>query len=206
MGPLLSGFVDAAFAAEEGAKSRLGWFFNFQGCLVAWASENPSRIMTSSTEVECRGLSQFAKENLWQRQLQMELGIYEIFEPTKVFEDNTASITMSVNPGVPHKRSKHFGIEWAMFKETVEFGEILPTYVSTTEQPADMMTKALPIKPFVYFRDMIMGDVKSQRHFADDKCMNEAKAIGTKAVGAKTIITKAMTLDKPNSNGGRICQ
>ena len=76
--------------------------------------------MTSSTEVECRGLSQFAKENLWQRQLQIELNLFDVSVPNRVSEDNTASIALSTKPGVPHKRSKHFGIEWAMFKEVVE--------------------------------------------------------------------------------------
>ena len=62
--PQLSGFVDGAFASEDEVKSRIGWFFLFHGNLVSWASENPKRILTSSTEVECRGLSQFAKESV----------------------------------------------------------------------------------------------------------------------------------------------
>jgi hypothetical protein len=167
--PLLSGFVDAAFAAEDGSRSRLGWFYMFKGNLISWTSENPKRIMTSSTEVECRGLSQFAKENLWQRQLQLELGLYELQGPTTIYEDNTASITMSLNPGVPHKRSKHFGIEWAMFKEAVELGEVLPVYIKTEEQPADMLTKPLAVKKFEFFRDRVMGDAKLQLHFGPIK-------------------------------------
>lgn len=161
----LSGFVDGAFASEDEVKSRIGWFFLFHGNLVSWASENPKRILTSSTEVECRGLSQFAKENLWQRQLQLELGLDELKAPTTVYEDNTASIALSTNPGVPHKRSKHFGLEWAMFKEAVAQGEVALTYVSTEEQPADMMTKALPAKKFVYFRDRVMGGDILQNYF-----------------------------------------
>ena len=73
---------------------------------------------------------------------------------------------MSTKQGVPHKRSKHFGIEWAMFKEAVDFGEVYPTYISTDEQPADMLTKPLPAKKFIYFRDIIMGPAALQRHFA----------------------------------------
>ena len=65
---LLSGFVDAAFASEENFASRLGYFFLLRGNLISWASENPSRQMTSSTEVECRRLLQISKENVWHRQ------------------------------------------------------------------------------------------------------------------------------------------
>ena len=108
------------------------------------------RKMTSSTEVECRGLVQISKENVWHRQFQQELNLY----PVDVFEDNTASITMASDLGTPHKRSKHFGIEWAYFKECVELAELTVVHVSTEEQPA-----------FTYFRDKVMGGEKLQCHF-----------------------------------------
>jgi hypothetical protein len=82
-----------------------------------------------------------------------------------VYEDNTASISMSTYKGSPHKRSKHFGIEWAYFKQAVELLEIKPVYISTNEQPADMLTKALPFQKFSLFRNKIMGDKILQDHF-----------------------------------------
>ena len=108
--PFLSGFVDAAFAAEDGVASRVGYFFLFKGNLVSWASENPSRILSSSTEAECRGLVHFSKENQWHRQFHGELGLCDLNVPTIVYEDNTASITLANTLGTPHKKSKHFGI------------------------------------------------------------------------------------------------
>ena len=94
--PTLSGFVDASVRSEdENFLSRIGYFYLFRANLVSWVSENPSRVMTSSTEAECRGLVHFSKENLWHRQFYQELGLYAILKPTVVFEDNTASITMS---------------------------------------------------------------------------------------------------------------
>ena len=47
---LLSGYVDAAFGTEDEAQSRVGYFFLFRGNLVSWTSENPARVLTSSTE------------------------------------------------------------------------------------------------------------------------------------------------------------
>ena len=87
--PVLSGFVDAAFAAEDDFKSRVGYFYLFKGNLVSWASENPSRVLSSSTEAECRGLVHFSKENQWHRQLHAELGLFSVGTPTIVYEDNT---------------------------------------------------------------------------------------------------------------------
>ena len=163
--PTLSGYVDAAFAAEDSCASRVGYFFLFRGNLVSWASENPTRIMTSSTEVECRGLVHFGKENLWHRQLHLELGLFPVNSPTEVYEDNTASITLASSLGTPHKKSKHFGLEWAWFKESVEFKEIVPIHVGTDQQPADMLTKAIISGKFSEFRDMVMGVQDLQTHF-----------------------------------------
>ena len=67
--------------------------------------------------------------------------------------------------GTLHKRSKHFGIEFAYFKQSVEMGEIFPVFVSTDEQLADMLTKPLLPKKFIYFRDAIMGKIDLQNYF-----------------------------------------
>ena len=69
--------------------------------------------------------------------------LYQVDIPTVVYEDNTASISLASNSGAPHKKSKHFNIEWAFFKEAVELKEIAPVFVSIDLRPADMMTKAL---------------------------------------------------------------
>jgi len=164
--PLLSGYVDAAFGTEDEAQSRVGYFFLFRGNLVSWTSENPTRVMTSSTEAECRGLVQFSKENLWHRQLHNELGIYKLTGPTIVYEDNQSAISMANNPGTPHKRAKHFGIEFAFFKQSVDLKEVKPEYVSTEEQAADMLTKTLTVAKFTKLRDMVMGMKTKQVHFS----------------------------------------
>ena len=169
--PTLSGYVDAAFGSEDESQSRVGYFFFFKGNLVSWASENPSRVMTSSTEVECRGLVTVGKENMWHIQLQKELGLFNVSGPTTIYEDNTASIHMASDLSTPHKRSKHFGIEWSFFKESVEKGEIIPVYVSTDEQPADMLTKSLTSQKYTVFRDMVMGGRDLQQHFDKSNVM-----------------------------------
>ena len=165
--PVLSVFVDAAFAStDEEMLSRIGYLYLLRGNIVSWVSENPSRIMTSSTEAECRGLVHFSKENLWHRQFHKELNLYKIEKATIVFEDNQSAITMSNDIGTPHKRSKHFGIEFAFFKQSVELNEVAPVFVGTEEQIADIFTKALLPKKFIYFRDSMLGGEKLQNHFS----------------------------------------
>ena len=164
--PLLSAFVDAAYASEDGEVSRVGYLFFHTGNLVSWSSENPKRIMTSSTEVECRGLVEVTKENTWHKQLHLELGLFPTSSPTKVFEDNTSTIHLINNQGTPHKKSKHFGIEWAYVKQSVSEGEILVEYVETTKQRADFLTKTLPSSKFKEHRDVVMGSEEEQNYFS----------------------------------------
>ena len=97
--------------------------------------------MTSSTEVECRALSQFAKENLWQRDFHSEIGIFPTLSPTRIFEDNSAALSLSTSAGTPHKRSKHFGLEFDFFKECVECGEVCVEKINTELQLADFVAK-----------------------------------------------------------------
>ena len=160
--PDLSGYVDASFGSEEDRSSRVGWFFLFRGNLVSWTSETVERIMLSSTEAECRGLVQISKENVWHRQFHGELGLYPPNSPTILFEDNTASISLSNDPGLTHKKVKHYGLEWSYFKQRVEKKEVEIKYLRTTDQPADILTKPLPIKQFITLRDIVMGDFKLQ--------------------------------------------
>ena len=72
---------------------------------------------------------------------------------------------MGSDLSTPHKRSKHFGIEWFFFEESVEKREIIPIYVSTDEQPADMLTKALTTNKFAVFRETVMGSQHLQTLF-----------------------------------------
>jgi hypothetical protein len=74
---------------------------------------------------------------------------------------------MSNDPGVPHKRSKHFGIEFGYFKQSVQLKEIQVEYISTEDQPADMLTKSLQAAKFEKFRDIVMGGEKLQHHFTE---------------------------------------
>ena len=184
--------VDASFASEDHSLSRTGDFYLFKGNLVSWNSENPTRVMTSSTEAECRGLVQFSKENLWHRQFHEELKICIPNGPTIVYEDNKASITMSNDPGLPHKRSKHFGLEFAFFKQSVSMGEIKMEYTPTDEQPADMLTKTLQVTKFSRFWDTVIG-VLLQQHF-EPITPSEPDPITPKELGIN--LTKSTTVPK----------
>lgn len=131
---------------------------------MSWCSENPHRTMGSSTEAECYGLYEVARENIWQRQLQQELQLYEI-SPTVVYEDNKSSIALIEKDGVAHKRVKHYGVNWSFVKDCVRLHEMGVEYLPTEQQPADFLTKTLTHAKFQEHRDRVMGDERLQKHF-----------------------------------------
>ena len=129
-----------------------------------WASAKTSRIVSSTTEAEVHGLVHLGKENIWEREFHTVLRYFPEMPPTIVYQDNTAAIALST--GAPkHKRSKHFGIEFDMFKEYVQLGEMKIEHKQTDDLTADLLTKPLAVEKFVKFREEMMGDERAQNHF-----------------------------------------
>ena len=129
----------------------------------SWSSSLTTRLMSSSTEAECHALVVSGKENIWQREFLGQLGIFTEVPPTSVFQDNRAALLLSA--GAPsHKRSKHFGLQFALFRGYVKKKELKLFHVRTGELPADMLTKSLAPLKFSGFRDQILGGALLQNH------------------------------------------
>jgi len=157
-------YCDASFASDVGQRSRVGFFFFFLGGLVSWSSALTTRLMSSSTEAECNALVLSGKENIWQREFLQQLKFFPSLPPTKVYQDNRAALLLSA--GAPcHKRSKHFGLEFAIFREYIQRKEMSLFHVRTGVLPADMLTKSLSFLKFIAFRDQILRGAPLQSHF-----------------------------------------
>jgi hypothetical protein len=73
--------------------------------------------------------------------------------------DNQSCIKLSENL-VFHDRSKHIEIRYHFIRDWVQRGVVQLQYVSTDDQAAVILTKALPRGKHVYFRDK-MGLVRN---------------------------------------------
>jgi hypothetical protein len=112
------------------------------------------------------------QEAVWLRRLLTELGMMasdriplqhasnqlhsdlQPSQPIKVSCDNQSSIQLARNP-VFHARTKHIEIHHHFVRERLVQGEIALDYISTAEQPADILTKALPRSKFEHHRQTL---------------------------------------------------
>ena len=85
-------------------------------------------------------------DGIWLERLMRELGILTS-EPMKAFCDNQSPINIAKNL-VHHDRTKHVEIDRHFIKEKIENGTVSLLYTPTSQQIADILTKALPRKNF----------------------------------------------------------
>ena len=80
-----------------------------------------------------------------------ELG-YAQEETVILWEDNKGAIDL-VNTTKHHERAKHIDVQHHYIREVVEKGTVKVQYIPTTEQLADIFTKALGPHKFLKLRD-----------------------------------------------------
>ena len=90
------------------------------------------------------------KEAVWLCRLLNNIGFPQQ-GPTPLLGDNQSAIRLVKNPEY-HKRTKHIDIQYHFVREKFENGDIDISYISTEQQLADIMTKALPHDRFECLR------------------------------------------------------
>ena len=152
----LTGFTDADYgSAKEDRKSTSGWLFCLGGGPISWSSKRQSVVALSSCEAEYIALNEAGKEAIWLQRILKELGLINYSpSPTLIYEDNQGTIALAENPEF-HRRSKHIDIRYHWIRDAIAQKQITVDYVSTQEQAADGLTKALSVKAFQEFKGMI---------------------------------------------------
>ena len=157
----LHGYTDANYGQDIDDRISVGAYIFFIGSSpVSWNSKKQSSTSRSTCESEYRALAQCSCEAIWLRRLLGELKILDN-KPTHLFCDNQSSIKLSYNP-VFHERSKHFEIDFHFTRQKAEDNSIKVEFISSQDQPADILTKSLGRVKF--------EDCRAKLHLCNNLC------------------------------------
>jgi len=138
----LVGFCDSDYAGcPDTRQSTSAFVFLLSNGAVTWASKRQNSVAQSSSEAEYVSAGQAAMEAEWLRNFLEELG-HPQKGPTVINCDSTAAIAMSRNP-VHRERTKHIAVKAHYLRDQVKNEIVDLTYVHTSVQAADALTKSL---------------------------------------------------------------
>ena len=111
--------------------------------LDSWKSSKQSTIANSTTEVEYIAASDAAKEAVWTKKFIIELDVVpSITNLVNLYCDNNGAIAPAKEHG-SHRQSKHILRCYHLIREIIERGDVKICKVSTNDNVADPLTKAL---------------------------------------------------------------
>lgn len=140
----LNCFADADWGCDVNDRRSYSGFVLFMGDgAVAWESRKQSVVALSTMEAEYIALCQATKEVCFHRELlnELEFNMYVEY-PTKILCDNQGAQFLVKNPTV-QKKSKHIDIRYHYVREKYDDHVIDIEYISSDENAADILTKAL---------------------------------------------------------------
>jgi hypothetical protein len=153
-GEQLVGYSDADLAGDiDDRKSTSGTLFFFGKCPISWQSQKQKVVAISSCESEYVAASTGACQAVWLGRLVGDLLATEPATPA-ILVDNMSAIQLCKNP-VFHDRSKHIDVRYHYIRDCIDRGQLTVEFVRSSDQLADIFTKALGRVKFQELRERI---------------------------------------------------
>ncbi|KAK2977771.1 hypothetical protein RJ640_028916 [Escallonia rubra] len=150
----LQAFSDSDWGGDhDSGRSTTGYVLYLGPNPISWKSTRQKSVSRSSSEAEYKAVANTTAEILWVTNLLHELGV-TLPSPPTLFCDNTGATYLCANP-VFHSRMKHIALDYHFVRECVTNGSLRVHHVSTKDQLADILTKALPRLQFIPLRSKI---------------------------------------------------
>jgi hypothetical protein len=144
-------------------KSRTGYIISYGGSLIVWAFKLQTKVVLSSTESKCVGLSEALHVTIMMMNLLNQLKAFGVpitkTTPTvvcKLFQDNAGAIHLATVPKM-RPRTRHINQMYHHFRERVKSGLIAVILIDTLDLPANLLTKPLDPSLSITIRNAIMG-------------------------------------------------
>jgi hypothetical protein len=136
--------VDSDYAADLNKRRSLtGYVFTVGGCAVS--SKATLQASQSTTEAEYMAINKACKEVVWLK------GPFAVLcgddSCIKLFCDSQSAIYLTKDQ-MFHERTKHIHIKYHYVRDVVARGKLQVCKISTHDNPADMMTKPVPVAKF----------------------------------------------------------
>ncbi len=129
----------------------------YAGCPIYWCSQLQTEVTLSMTEAEYMALSHSMRKVLPFLNLMKEINkIFPLHQSQPnffctVWEDNCSCIKVAKSPKFMHQ-TKHISLKYHHFCQFVTKGTIKINHIGMRKQIADIFTKPLDEKQFVYLR------------------------------------------------------
>ena len=149
-------YADTSWADDKNSRKSTCCYLVFvHNAAFSWRSFMSPIVAMSTSEAELIGACACAQEIQFSRKLAAELGFRQ-YAPTPLFEDNTGCIALAEH-GHFAGRSKHIHLRWMFISEFIRDGILKLHQVPTTQQVADIGTKALPWPLFCALLYIVFG-------------------------------------------------
>ena len=126
-------------------RSLTGYVFTVGGCAVSQKATLQDAVAQSTTEAEYMAIAEAGKEVAWLKGLYAELCGDD--SCIKLFSDSQIAIYLTKDQ-MFHERTKHIDIKYHYVRHVVAEGKLKVYKISTHDNPADMMTKHVPVAKF----------------------------------------------------------
>ena len=137
----LQGYVDSDLAGDiDSRRSTTGYVFTLGSAAVSWISQLQKIVSISTTEAEYVVATEACKKMVWMQGFMEELGKKQA--DCKLYSDSQSAIHLAKNSAF-HSRTKHIDIRYHFIRSLLEDGSIALEKIHTSENPADMLTKAV---------------------------------------------------------------
>jgi hypothetical protein len=150
---VLEGFADSSLSLPRSQGCRCVIMNN---AAISFTSKRHTTTDDSTAAAELTEQYLCACDVEGYRNLMQEIGLKQD-GPTVIWQDNQAAIQIAMNRGALAKKTRAMDLRVMTIRNKIEDMKVVPLYLRTSEMIADIGTKALDPKLFVYLRDKLCG-------------------------------------------------
>lgn len=150
----LEAYADANWCTKF---STSGALYYYDGCLFGWYSRLQRSVCHSTAEAEYQSASSAAREGIFHREVAVDIGDLPV-GPSKLLLDSKSAIDMCYDP-CQFKKTKHILRDAHFLRDVVAREVFKPEHVSSEEELADIMSKAVSRPIFLQLRPHLVRQV-----------------------------------------------